>query len=241
MRVYDGRPLTPEDAERVRSVLAAAAAGQPGLHFALCCGSGTPFQGFKRSYGFFRGVANYVAVCIDPSTPDAFERAGYFSQKAVTEFTALGLATCYVGGTFDTNAVDVPISKGQQLLFLITIGYGAGKSQTGISSLMMKLMHRHDRSPEQFYVDDYGGMPLAQASAKFPTLISGLEALASAPSQLNKQPVRIHVGTDGALRAFIPDPSQKDLIDLGIGKFNFAAATGARFRWGNDAPFDTEN
>ena len=233
VRVYDGRRLSDADADAVRKILDEATESQPGLRFTLFAGDGAPLSGLRASYGMLKNVANYIAVVVDMTTPHAMERAGYFAQMAVMRMTVAGLATCYVGGTFRHDAVGLSIPQGCQMPFIIAAGYPAAKSQTMVSGLMMRIAHRHDRTAAGFYVPT-DGMTLAEAEECFPALGAGLEGLVSAPSHLNRQPVRIHMA-DGALRAFVDNPDSQSLIDLGIGKFNFAAAAGGRWEWGNDA------
>lgn len=244
VRNYDGQPLTASDAAAVQAILDRAAKDQPGLSFRLFTGNGKPFSGFRRSYGFFQGVANYVAVIIDPNEADVYERAGFSSQQAVMEMTAMGLGTCYVAATYDAATVDLPLDPGQRLLMLITLGYAADKRTKGIAGLILRLAHRHERTAMEFFsADRNGDLPLGDAQRIFPTLTDGLEGLVSAPSQMNRQPVRVHVtgGDRPALRAYVDDPTPKNLVDLGIGKYNFAAAAGGVWQWGNDAKLEMRN
>ena len=243
VRAYDGRPLAPADAEAVNRILSQVSNGYNDLSFRLFVDNGEPFKSFKRSYGFFKGVANYIAVTVEQGINDAQERAGFLSQLAVTEFTRMGLGTCYVAATFDSKHVDMKIPAGHELLCLITIGYGLEKRETAVSSLIMKFAHRKSRAAEDFY-DSSSGISLTEATEAFPTLQIGLEGLVSAPSQLNKQPVRIRAEKDNSgrltLHAYLSETYNKVLADLGIAKFNFAAAAGGRWQWGDNGEYIPE-
>lgn len=239
VRKYSQEPLPEELVKKIEAEITMVNTHEAGMHFRLVCGDSKPFEGFRASYGFFSGVKNYIAVVVDPSFPDTYERAGYFSQQIVMEAVSSGLGTCYVGGTFDVSKVPVNLRAGEEILYLITLGYPAHVRQTPIGSLAMKIMHRHDKAPEDFYVTS-DGIILATAKQSCPWLMDGLAGLASAPSSLNKQPVRIFARRDnGALEicAKVENPNPKSLIDLGIGKFNFAFASQTEPEWGNGSPF----
>ncbi len=51
------------------------------------------------------------------------------------------------------------------------------------------------------------------------------------------EPVGVTGGRQVAASAFVNDPNPKNLVDLGIGKFNFAEAADGVWDWGNGAQF----
>lgn len=238
VRSYSEKPVSDDVIRHLQAEITMVNTHEAGMHFTLCLDSPEAFAGLKRNYGMFRGVRHYVAAVVETAYPDAYERAGYCAEQIVVKATELDLATCYVGATFDSKSVPVQLRAGWKILFLITFGYPALKSQTFVSAMAMKFAHRHNRSPEQFFED--GDMPFDKAVETFPYLREGLEAVACAPSALNRQPVRISVRQANGVPTVCAHVDKDELlVDLGIAKYNFAFATGKVWEWGNGAPLLT--
>ncbi len=244
VRSFTPEPLSQEAVRGLKAEITMVNTHEAGMHFELVCDDPAPFKGFKASYGMFKGVRNYVAAVVDTSFPDSYERAGYFGQQIVMKAVGLGLGTCFVGGTYDSSLVKVVLRVDRKVLFMIALGYPAQNRQTVLSSLAMKMAHRNDKAPDGFYLPQ-PGYSLSEALAIMPWLGKGLQGLACAPSSLNKQPVMIKVvepvgvtgGRQVAASAFVNDPNPKNLVDLGIGKFNFAEAADGVWDWGDGAQF----
>ena len=238
-RSYSTREISDDIIKKIKAEITLINTVEAGMHFSLVEDSPDAFEGFGKSYGMFSGVRNYIAAVVELSYPDTYERAGFFGEQLVIKATELGLGTCFVGGTFDSASVPVQLRAGWKILFVITIGYPAEKSQTLISGLAMKMIHRHNRKPADFF--EKVDMGYEKAISLYPYLEDGLEALACAPSTLNHQPVRIYVeqvADETLLCAKVDKPDNTDnLIDLGIGKYNFALATGGVWNWGNGGSF----
>lgn len=237
VRSYSDVPLNTETEKELEADINMINSHEAGFHFTLFFNQGDPFKGFRRSYGMFRGVRNYLAAVVDTSFPDAHERAGYFAEQFVMKLTELGLGSCFVGGTYDAASVPVQIRADWKLLFLVAFGHEGGKTSM-ISSLTAKMAHRHERLPRDFFSGS--DTELNAARKKFPWIDKALRAVAAAPSALNRQPVRISLlESEGAstLVAGVSDPNPGNLIDLGIAKFNFAAVAPGDWEWGNNAPF----
>ena len=245
VRDYDLKEVPAEIVKSLQADLTMTNTHEAGLWFQMRLNDDDPFRGFKRSYGMFKNPRNYVACVIEPSYPDTVERAGYYAEQFVIKAVGRGLATCFVGGTFDSSAVNVPLRAGQKILMLLLFGYAADKVRP-LMSLLSGAM-KGKRKPAEFYWDDKE-TSLEDAEREFPWLRAGLEGIACAPSWANGRPVRIHIReVEGARRvcAFVDTSKDHRLIDLGIAKYNFAMAaaqTGAAgdWMWGNDAPFLTD-
>lgn len=245
VRNFNDKPLDAAAEKTLRAEITMINTHEAGMYFELITDDPAPFEGFRASYGMFRGVRNYVAVVAETSYPDALERAGYFAEQIVMKAVGLGLGTCFVGGTFASGKARLMLRAGRKLLFVIALGYAADTTQTFMSALAMRVAHRHDKKPADFYVEtpDY---PLAVAEQQLPWLRNGLKGLACAPSSLNKQPVTIHPKLSGSAKsaagrltvtATVDETNPENLIDLGIGKYNFAKAAGGVWEWGNGASF----
>lgn len=205
---------------------------ESGMHFQIFYDDGSALEGFRRSYGMFRGVKNYMACVIDTTTPHAYQRAGYFAEQFVMYAVSLGLATCFVGGTFDRRKVNAQLRAGWELPFIVVFGYEADGKDSLVSRILTKQIHRHQREPEDFLI----GSPEEKERIlnSDPILRTGLEGLACAPSAMNRQPVRIKV-ENGNIEAFVEDSNPGLLIDLGIGMWNFRSAAGGEWDFGNPA------
>lgn len=236
VRSYLPKNLSGDIISRLHAEVTMTNTHEAGLNFQLVIADGGPFEGFTRSYGMFRNAVNYLACVVDPSFPNTYERAGFFAEKFVMKAVSLGLGTCFVGGTFSAENVEAQMHIYERLPFIVSFGIPAEKTQTTLSSLAMKMVHRHDLKPRDFFAGD--DTAYADAKDRYPFIEKGLQAVACAPSSLNKQPVRIGFNADGNLEAFTVGGDDKSSIDLGIAKFNFAEASDAgEWEWGEHAIF----
>lgn len=234
VRNFDNQPLDDDTIRHLRAEITYINSHDPSLFIELVVDDNIPFQGFTTSYGFFKGIRNYIAVVVDDHFPNAIERAGYYGEQLVTYTTKMGLGTCFVGGMFNAENVKVNLRAGHRVLYLIALGREEGKP-TMISSMMTKIIHRKNMSWQQYFEPDD---ILEDVLSKMPWLEDGLKAIQSAPSAMNRRPVRIHRKNDGSLAAFVKDESNTyALLDLGIAKYNFQFVVSGVWEWGNDAPF----
>lgn len=236
-------PLSKTLVDRLKAELTMINSHEAGLKFSLFVNNSEPIKNFNKSYGFFRNASNFIVAVVDNSFPDATERAGFFAEEIVLKATGMGLATCFVGGTYSKDNVPVVLRAGEEILFLILVGQEDIIDKPPIlARVAMKIAHRNDKKWQQFYVER-NGLTLEEALKKFSFLEKGLKALACAPSSLNKQPFKVWVGEKDdckVLRIGIPAINEKQLIDLGIAKCNFSIACGGYFDWGNGACFHKE-
>ncbi len=237
VRAYQLRDIDTGVANMLRAEATMITTHEAGLKFSLTFGDDTPFKAFSRSYGIFNNVRNYLTVIAETSFPDALERAGYFAEQFVMKAVEAGLGTCYVGGTYESSKLHILIRPGEELLFLVAFGYPLEKERL-VGRMMAKLVHRNDRP----WTDFFDGSPedLDKALAEMPWLQEGLEAVACAPSALNKRPVRIAVDPSGdtpTVTAYVDTKNERNLIDLGIAKYNFASVCDGDWEWGNHSQF----
>lgn len=237
VRSYSDKRLADSLKNRLRSEATYSDSHEAGLSFRVCFHDDAPFKGIGRSYGMFHNVHNYLAVVEDPTFPDTSERAGFCAQRFVIEAESLGIATCFVGGTFSSAHVATEIEVYEKIPFLVAFGYADEKRNPFIARMALKMAHRHERSARDFYDGD--DEEYAHARKVLPWLDNALEAVACAPSALNRQPVRLKLSEmDGVptVEAHTLVPS-RDAIELGIAKFNVEFAVGGVWDWGEKAPF----
>ncbi|MCM1152866.1 MAG: nitroreductase family protein [Muribaculum sp.] len=241
VRSFREIPLKRSDVDTLKAELTMINTHESGLIFRLFTDNTDPFGHFNKSYGFFRNARNYIAVIIDRNYTDVIERAGYCAEQVVLKATSMGIGSCFVGGTYDRNSIDTPIRAGQEILFIIVIGYpDTIEAERPLARLAMKIAHRKKMDYESFYVEREG-WPVEKALKEFKWLKDGLMAVACAPSSLNKRPVRIWVGqtteNKPIVRIGIPEIKERQYIDLGIAKCNFSEVVEGYFDWGNGACF----
>ncbi len=243
VRNFRPLPLPASLVEKIKAEITMINTHEAGISFKLILNNSDPLKNFNKSYGMFRNPSNYIVAIIDNSFPDAIERAGFFAEEIVLKATNIGLATCFVGGTFSKSGIPVPLRAGQEILFIILIGQEEIIDKPRpLARLTKAIVKRNARKWESFYVER-NGWTLEKALKNFQFLKEGLEALACAPSSLNRQPFRVWVSKkdeESVIRIGIPDIKEKQLIDLGIAKCNFALVCHGYFDWGNGAAFHKE-
>ena len=81
------------------------------LDIRLVLDNGDAFAGFRRNYGMFSGVRNYIGLIGNKGDYREAEKLGYFGELLVLHATALGLGTCWVGGTFHRASCPFDLSE----------------------------------------------------------------------------------------------------------------------------------
>ena len=156
------------------------------------------FDSFMAHYGKFTNVGNYIAIVGNKSDQ---EKAGYYGEKIVLKCQEMGLNTCWVAMTHGKS--HAKIKKGQNLLILISLGYGDTLGVAHRSKSIKELSHA-DEETEWF--------------------TKGMEAVCLAPTAMNQQKflfeLKNGVVTAKSLGGFYSK------IDLGIAKYHFEAVTG---------------
>ena len=182
------------------------------------------FNSFGKSYGMFKGVRSLIVMKGPENDIHLKEKLGYVGEKVILRATSLGLATCWVGGSFERENPIFNVSEGEEFVCVITVGIAADKKSL-IGSLVNKIKRTKDI--EAFYTAD---------SVVPDWFVTGITAVQKAPSAKNSQKVHFTYN-DGIVRAKVPDSYRFDLIDLGIAKLHFELATRGSFSLGNNSEF----
>ncbi|MCQ4638391.1 nitroreductase family protein [Anaerovorax odorimutans] len=185
---------------------------------------GAAFAGIRKSYGLFKGVRSLFIMKGPADDPDLKEKIGYYGELLVLEATALGLGTCWVGGTFDSSGIRK--APGEELVCVITVG-NVPQDETLRERMLYKAIHRKTKSIGEMS-EVIGEPPL--------WLKKGMKAVQKAPSTRNTQKV-LFLYKAGILRASVPDTYRFDYVDLGIAKLHFELAAGGKFDLGNSARY----
>jgi len=230
-RKYLNEPLQSKQVEKFAELIATY--NQiGGFRIELIQNNGAAFAGFTRSYGMLDGVQHYFGFIADQNDPYADEKIGYYGELLVLHATALGLGTCWVGGTFAKSKTPFVLTSSERLACLITVG-AVPEHPQGKEKFIYKLTHRKTKVLADMYTSDEPEIP--------DWFTAGMAAVVKAPSAMNKQPVTIDL-RQGVACASVPN-TQKYLIafDLGIAKLHFElGAGGGSWQWGNGANFTME-
>ena len=197
---------------------------ESGLNIKLVIGSGAElFNGFRKSYGLFVGVQNYIAMIGSKELPERMEKVGRFGEKIILEATAMGLSTCWVGTSYDKKAAATLCSANDALDCVIAIGY-SDKEHSLKERMMEYGMHRQNKAKKT----------LTEAENPVPEWFKqGMDAVYLAPTARNLRPF-VFKYKDGQVTAFITNPTETAMIDLGIAKLHFElGAGGGSWEYGN--------
>ena len=225
-RRYLERGLTEDELSQLRKIIAAANQAS-GLRMQLLTDCPEAFSSLRSSYGLFSGVRNMVALVGSGDLPYLLEKCGYYGQKVLLGATALGLGTCWVGGTYDPSRVPCSLEVGEKLCGVITVGPVA--PQPGVTErLIRSAIHRRHRSAAEL------SRGLGAAPAWFQ---SGINAVVRAPSAMNRQPYCFS-WTEGTVVARQTEHGTWSDVDLGIAKYQFEiGAHGGSWSWGDGGTF----
>lgn len=225
-RSYNNRPLEVLQAEVVKNAIAAVNEKYR-LHIQLVIGNGAAFSKLSKSYGLFSGVQNYIAMIGKTDAADFLERIGFAGEEIILTAVGEGLGTCWVGGSFDKKACRCELDEGESIVCLITVGEVLN-SLSIKERLIRNVMHRSSKEIDDMITTD-ATLP--------PWVMKGMEGVRTAPSAVNKQPVKFNF-SKGILTASVEKPDSYQAIDLGIAKYHFSLASEAgEFPFGNGAAF----
>jgi len=199
------------------------------LDIRLVVDNGDAFGGFRKSYGMFSGVRNYIALIGDKNDSVYLEKLGYYGELLILHATALGLGTCWVGGTFHRESCPFELSEEQSIVCVITVG----RVPQGLSlkeKLIHKLTHRKTKTMEEMYKSDNDTPEW---------FLSGMEAVKYALSAINRQPVMFKYVKDGIVTANVENiHGEGYALDLGIAKLHFELGAGnGSWEFGNGTRF----
>lgn len=227
-RNYKPEPLANADAEKLWAVITEHTKD---ARMELIVGDGRAFAGLTKSYGMFKDVQNCIVLVTNALDADSGEKLGYYGELVILNAIAMGLGTCWVGGTFDKKLIPVTLAENEKIASVITIGY-VSESQTGKERFIRKVTHRKSKTVEQMSITD------TQPPYWF---INGVTAAQKAPSAVNRQPV-VFSYKNGEVSASVKDMSVAMIpLDLGIAKLHFALGAGnGKWQWGNGGKFIIE-
>lgn len=193
-RTYQDTPIAPEVQQRLTDFMAAHAVGPLGtpVRLLLIAATEEDRQALRGlgTYGFIKGATGFILGAI-PRGRFNQEDFGYVMEHLVLYATALGLGTCWLGGTFTKSrfAAKLNVHEGELLPAVVATGYCATKRRP-LESFIRRQANADLRLPwERLFFDEKFGVPLTrEAAGPFATV---LDMVRIGPSASNKQPWRI--------------------------------------------------
>ncbi|MBN2147569.1 MAG: nitroreductase family protein [Anaerolineales bacterium] len=142
------------------------------------------------TYSFIRGAPAFIVGAVRPAAKD-LEDFGYLTEQIILFATALGLGTCWLGGTFTRSGFSqrINLMQGEIIPAVVAIGVIANPVKAR-SGLVRQFAGGHQRRPwGQLFSAQGFDKPLALEEAG--TYATPLEMVRLGPSASNKQPWRI--------------------------------------------------
>jgi hypothetical protein len=142
------------------------------------------------SYGNIKGPRYFMAGTVKSSVFSILDY-GYMMEKNILKAAALGLGTCWIGGTFSRAGFLQKLSaaKDEVVPAVVTLGHAAAKRDIADSATRQFVAADTRRLWKDLFFDGGFNNPLNETDVekyKIP-----LEALRLAPSASNRQPWRI--------------------------------------------------
>jgi len=186
--------------------------------------NGKAFDGLRKTYGLLAGVTHYAGLIAKKGDAIAEEKLGYYGELFMLQAVALGLGTCWVGGSFAREDCPFEMAEDEKLYCTISFGY-CDERDNPREWLIQRITHRKTKRAEDMM------SAVGPAPGWF---MPAMRAVERAPSAVNSQPVRFTY-KDGVTRAGVENNSW---IDLGIAKLHFElGAGGGEWEFGNYGGF----
>ncbi len=177
------------------------------------------------TYGTVSGAVTYFLLAYDDEPRSALT-AGYMMEHRMLAATALGLGTCWIGGTFKSSDFGRGEEWPQGMSLRIISPVGIPAERENLRGRITRLAIRADRRKPfgELFFDSVFGVPLAEGSY----FGHALSMLRLAPSSTNSQPWRAVVCGD-TVHFYYKDKSTYSLVDMGIAlcHFHLTAPDGA--------------
>lgn len=226
-RTYEPRPLPAEIQSELRQLLAQSAPTpfNQAPRFALLETQPLDRQTGVRlgTYGFIRGAQTFIAGIIRDQAGSYFD-LGYRLETIILWLTGHGLATCWLGGTFNkSDFIQALTLQPAEIIPAVTpVGYPAPEFTTRERLIRWGAGSRHRLDwSKLFFRPDWHHPLTPDSAAEFGV---ALEMVRLAPSASNRQPWRVLIDEAGVHFFLQRTPGyikKMQLIDLGIAMCHF--------------------
>ena len=192
-RTYTREPVRGSDIDRLKEYINGNTVGPmgTGVRLAVTASYESDTAELKElgTYGVIRNPAGFIIGAVRGSET-FLEDFGYVMEMAVLRATALGLGTCWLGGTFRKSAfaARMGLNNGETIPAVVSYGYMADRPGL-VDSLIRWGAGSGNRKPRQELFFEKDGSPLQAGEGD--TWHGLLEMVRLAPSASNRQPWRL--------------------------------------------------
>ncbi len=235
IRSYLDTPIEEDKKEALRKFLSANTIGPLGTKARFIFITATPqdreaLRGLI-TYGIIKNPTSFIIGAVE-NTPYCLEDFGYMMQKNILMATALGLGSCWLGGTFNSSGFSqkIALKDNETLPAVSPVGYAIPRLSTMDS--MIRSFSGADKRKLWSMLFFQNDKPLTPDDAGDYT--TPLEMLRLAPSANNLQPWRVikepnadiyhfYIKRTPALKQFQQLTARSDLqlVDIGIAMCHF--------------------
>jgi nitroreductase len=185
------------------------------------------FRGILGSYGRVTGARTAFIFVADSTSPTADEHCGYTGEGLVLEAHALGLGTCWIGGTFSKSRTSrlLELREGEVVRAVSPVGRPLSEPTTA-ERLVYGQGRPKSRRPLGVIAPGHESWPSWAAE--------GVIAARVAPSAMNYQPWRFRYDDGSVVLSCVGGSPGLARVDCGIAMLHFelgARADGADGAW----------
>lgn len=239
VRSFDGNPVTASQYESLQSLIQKLTADEAG-GLTLSIHNYTAEEGNPPStYGVIRDARTYLLMSVGGNIDihnEALMRGGYILEQVVIRATAMGLGSCWLGGTFKGSTFErgVIVPSDEKLVIVIPVGTPA-KRKSLLDRITKAIARSSTRKPFEtmFYLNDFEHPMATDADRHNCKWTKALEMMRLAPSSLNSQPW-LAVACEDCVHVYGRLKNFMHRVDVGIGMSHLAMsaeAMGLKGRW----------
>jgi nitroreductase len=196
-RTYDGEPLADEPAQRLSALLADPPEPPFGsrVRLHLLADFDAEARGVSKlgTYGVIKGARSYLVGRVQQG-PQAMVDYGFTFEWAILQATALGLGTCWLGGTLKRSAFGRAVGAEADELIPAVSPVGRARSKRRALDRVMRWGAGSARRKDPAALFFAGGFDAPADLAALGDWGRVLQMVRLGPSASNKQPWRVVVG-----------------------------------------------
>ncbi len=192
-RSYSKEELSSKLRDEISGILASNNKGIFGneINFKIIEKTFAPDEKVKiGTYGFITGAKSFIGAAVKPS-PMIFEDYGYLLEKIIINLTGIGLATCWLGGTFTRAGIKKMLGAGNNDIIPAITPVGFGTETRSVKDRIIRIGNgaKKRKSRDEIFFNEDFNYPLSETEAGNYSEV--LEMTRISPSATNKQPWRI--------------------------------------------------
>lgn len=215
-RKFNGQPVSEEHLKHLEKFAAGINSTTRGFRIAIIQEKSEEiFKGIIGSYGQITGSTVYAAFIGRKSFENMESKVGYYGEAFILEATTLGVATCWVGGTFSKSKVvqHVILDTDEKIFCITPLGYSSDLLTQ--SEKMLKMLVGSDRRKT---MDKICRSCVSEETPDW--FLSGVESARLAPSAMNRQPWQFRM-MNGKAVVSSKDKGVFSRLDCGIAMLHF--------------------